>query len=177
MKKDSDGSRDCPALSDARNQLNLVLGFFPRVDGKQSVLLGIHLAMLGYLASRAPIPSAETWPGWAASGLFLIITVISLWKLYQGSFPNLGGGEHSLVFFRAIAGLREIDFVERYQGSSDEALVKEILCQVWRNSTILHEKFQKLKTASLLMAASTVPWLVAIILFQVESPTILIGAH
>ncbi len=40
----------------ARDQLNLVLGFFPRVDAKASVVLAVDTGMAGYLASRLPAP-------------------------------------------------------------------------------------------------------------------------
>jgi|GEM_PF-376151 len=169
--------RESPALGDARDQLNLVLGFFSRVDGKQSVLLGIHVAMLGYLASRAPPPSLATWPGWGAGALFVLLTALSMWRLYQGSFPNLDGGANSLVFFRAIATLREIDFIQRYRAGSDEAMTQEVLAQVWRNSVILHDKFQKLRASWRLMACSIVPWLVAIVFFRAEGATLVIGSR
>lgn len=46
----------------AKDQLNIVLGFFPRVDSKSSVVLAVNTAMLGYLASR--IPSLMTITVW-----------------------------------------------------------------------------------------------------------------
>jgi len=51
----------CPASSsphdereEARDQLTLVLSFFPRVDAKASAILAINTAMLAVLASNAP---------------------------------------------------------------------------------------------------------------------------
>lgn len=41
-------------LKEVREQLNLVLGFFSRVDAKASVVLAINTGMLAVLASNAP---------------------------------------------------------------------------------------------------------------------------
>lgn len=43
----------------ARDQLNRVLGFFPRVDAKISVLLSVAIAMLALLASKAPLKELQ----------------------------------------------------------------------------------------------------------------------
>jgi hypothetical protein len=57
----------------AKDQLNLVLSFFSRVDAKASVVLGVDTAMAGYLAVR--MPSLKTMPGpwgrpWGQTGRF-----------------------------------------------------------------------------------------------------------
>lgn len=163
-------TREAPSLGDARGQLTLVLGFFPRVDAKQSAVAGVHLAMLGYLASKWPTvtPTASVlgWVGIGAGALFAAATMVSLYFLYRGSFPDLDGGEGSVVFFRAIAKHREMSFVERYLETADEALTKDILCQVWRNSVILHTKFQFLRRSYKVLIGSVVPWVVALFAFR-----------
>jgi phage protein U len=40
--------------------------------------------------------------------------------LYRGSFPNLKGGESSLVYFREIAKRREHHFIEEFSAQSDK---------------------------------------------------------
>lgn len=37
-----------------REQLSLILSFFPRVESKSSVLLAIDTSMLGFMAAKAP---------------------------------------------------------------------------------------------------------------------------
>jgi hypothetical protein len=48
----------------SKDQLNLVLSFFSRVDAKASVVLGVDTAMAGYLAVR--MASLKTMPYWQA---------------------------------------------------------------------------------------------------------------
>lgn len=92
--------------------------------------------------------------------------MISLYFLYRGSFPDLKGGEGSLVFFREIVQQREMRFVERYLSTADEVLAKDILSQVWRNSVILHTKFKLLKNSYKVLIGSVVPWIVALFAFR-----------
>src|SRR5437870_13905227 len=44
-------------LGSARNQLDRVLGFFPRVDAKASVVLAVDTGMLAFLVAHVPSPS------------------------------------------------------------------------------------------------------------------------
>jgi hypothetical protein len=86
----------------AKDQLNLVLSFFARVDAKASVVLGVDTAMAGYLASR--MPSLKTMPYWQALiplTAFLLVGN-SIWELYKGAFPNLTGGNSSLIFAKSL---------------------------------------------------------------------------
>lgn len=57
-------------LQAAWNQLNLVLGFFSRIDAKLSVVLGIDLGMLALAGNRLPALHAMTWWMLLAAALF-----------------------------------------------------------------------------------------------------------
>lgn len=152
----------------AKDQLNLVLGFFVRADAKISVLLGVDLAMLALLAARTP--KLQLWEGrllFAAVPMLLLGW--SLWHLYRASFPQLDGGRESLVYFREIASRTESKFIEDYKQQSGAAYASDLLSQVWRNSQILAQKFDHLRSAFLFMAWSIVPWLVTLASFVVAS--------
>ncbi len=145
----------------ARKQLNLVMVFFARVDAKTSVLLGVDLAMLASLAATAP--KLELWEGrllFAAIPLSLLAA--SLWHLYRASFPQLEGGRESLIYFREIASRTEGKFIEEYKKQRSTTYLNDVLSQVWRNSQILAQKFDHLRTAFLFMAWSLVPWLITL---------------
>ena len=48
-------------LGSARDQLDRVLGFFPRVDAKASVILAVDTGMLAFLVAHVPSPRLLTW--------------------------------------------------------------------------------------------------------------------
>jgi hypothetical protein len=154
----------------AKDQLNLVLSFFSRVDAKASVVLAVDTAMAGYLAGR--MPSLKTmlyWPTLIPLVAFVLIG-ISIWNLYKGAFPNLAGGNLSLVYFREIAKRTEAKFIEDFLAQEDTAYVKDVLGQAWRNSEILVEKFNHLRCAFIFMALAVLPWVVSLAIFPARTP-------
>lgn len=150
----------------ARDQLNRVLGFFPRVDAKISVLLSIAIAMLAILAGKAPIKELQ-WNSWArlVALLALGLIALSLVFLYQASFPRLTGGRLSLLYFREIAKRKEAAFINEFCDQSEEAYLKDILDQVWRNSEILKQKYDYIKYAFIVLLCALPPWLIALAMF------------
>jgi len=152
----------------AKDQLNLVLSFFPRVDSKASVVLAVDTAMLGYLASKIPqLKWPLSWPLLIPLAAFLLI-FLSIWHLYKAAFPVLKGGSSSLVYFREIAARTEAKFIEEFSAQEASGYAKELLAQAWRNSEILIEKFNHLKRAFLFMALSVVPWTIALVQFAIK---------
>ncbi|MBZ5528003.1 MAG: DUF5706 domain-containing protein [Acidobacteriia bacterium] len=153
----------------ARDQLNLVLNFFSRVDAKASMVLAVDTAMAGYLAGR--MPSLKTMPYWQTLiplSAFLLIGN-SIWNLYKGAFPNLQGGNLSLVYFREIAKRTEAKFIDEFLAQDETSYVKDVLGQVWRNSEILTEKFKHLKVAFIFMALAVLPWVVSLASFAART--------
>jgi hypothetical protein len=152
-------------LASSRDQLNLVLNFFARVDTKLSVVLGIDLGMAGLLASKTPT-DAEVWAGaWVIVGVFVTLLAISLFHLYRGSFPNVDGGHGSLVYFREIARRSETEYRDAFRCLSTSELADDLIRQTWRNSVILKDKFKHLRWSYIFMALAIVPWLFAVGLF------------
>jgi hypothetical protein len=133
-------------------------------------VLAINTGMLAAMAAK--ILSTEifsTWLGIAPLAIILIAT--SYWFLYREGFPNLEGGENSLIYFKEIAKRTEPKFVAEYQGQPEEALIKDVLSQAWRNSAILDEKFRCLRIAFVNMVLAVVPWAISVAAFSVS------GAH
>lgn len=79
---------------EARDQLTLILGFFPRVDAKASALLAINTAMLAVLASNAPPLSTMSVFSYVLAGGTAALIAASLWFLYRVAFPALDGRVH-----------------------------------------------------------------------------------
>jgi hypothetical protein len=151
-------------IDSGRDQFNRILGFFPRVDAKASVVLAVDTGMLALLASNAPaLRQLEGYMIFAAIPVILI--GVSLYYLYLGAFPRLEGGVESLIYFREIAKRTENKFIEEFRSQTEENYVKDLLGQVWRNSEILKQKYDHLKTAFALLAWAIIPWAISLAMF------------
>jgi|ERR1700734_2149344 len=156
----------------ASDQLDRVLGFFPRVDAKASVVLAVNTGMLAFLAAKVPPLDMLAWWEIAAPILTILLLGISLWHLYKVSFPNLAGGHMSLVYFSEIALRTEAKFIEEFKKQSESDLANEFLAQVWRNSQILKEKFHSQKLAFVFLATAIPPWVISLVLFTLKTATL-----
>jgi hypothetical protein len=156
-------------LKEARDELNLVLGFFARVDAKASVVLAINTGMLAVLASNAPPLRKMSVLAGIAAVITVLIIAASLWFLYRIAFPSLAGGHRSLIYFREIAQRTESTFIDEFTQQDHQARSKDVLGQVWRNSEILKQKFDALKVAFILMAIAIFPWVFAVAMFSAVS--------
>jgi Pycsar effector protein len=159
----------------AKDLLELILEFFPRVEAKLSLILGVDSALLGLIAVNAPAVRHLEWYMVFATVPALLICA-SLLQVYWGSFPNLEGGNKSLVYFREIARQTEPNFMADFRRLTDEELAQEMLSQAWRNACILRDKFDHLKTAFQITAWALVPWAISIAMFaskNAEATTLL----
>lgn len=151
-----------------KDQLNRTLGFFPRVESKFSVILSVDVGMLALLALNAPPLRQFDW-----YMLFAVIPVgliiVSIIQVYFGMFPRLEGGSQSLLYFREIASKTESNFIEAFKAQSEEAYIKDLSGQIWRNFEILKKKFDHLKTAFTLLAWAMVPWLMMLAVFAAKN--------
>lgn len=153
----------------ANDQLNRVLGFFPRVDAKASVILSINIGMLALLAVNAPAWREFQWPMLIAA-LPLVLIGISLVQLYLNAFPQLDGGHDSMVYFREIAKKTEVKYVEEFVKLGEDEYLKDLLSQTWRNSEILKKKFDHVRMAFVFLAWGIAPWLVSLAVFVAYAP-------
>jgi len=154
----------------AAAQLDRVLAFFPRADAKGSVLLAVDTGMLAVLASNFP-PSSSFDRMTLLTLLPVLMVGISLWHLYMGAFPSLKGGHDSLIYFREISKRTESKFIEEFTAQSEEAHIKDLLSQTWRNSEILKEKFNHISSAFNWTALAILPWLGSLVLLAIHYPS------
>ena len=158
-----------------KDQLNRILGFFPRVDAKASVVLGVDLALLSLLGSNAP--SLRLLEGYMIFALIPVFLLgASLFYVYLQGFPQLEGGQQSLTYFRAIADRTEGKYAEEFLALNEEAYIKDLMGQVWRNSEILKLKYNHLRTSFILLAWAIVPWFISLAMFvskNTEAKTLL----
>lgn len=152
-----------------KDQLNLVLSFFPRVDTKASVVLAIDTGMLGYLFSHFPPFFSLRWWEMLAPASAIACIGVSLWHLYRGAFPVMKGGDRSLVYFLEIAKRTESKFIDEFLCQKEADYAKDLLGQAWRNSEILAEKFRYARIGFNSMALALVPWAVALAEFVAKT--------
>ena len=163
---------DSSILKDARDQLNLVLSFFPRVDAKLSTILAIDTAMLATMS--AGVPDTKSLSPWIAvcPVLTTLLIAMSYFHLYKGGFPDLNGGHSSLIYFKDIASRNEARFVEEYRQQTIESRTGDVLGQVWRNAEILKAKFHSLRLAFITMACAAIPWSITLAVFAIHKANI-----
>ena len=149
------------SITAARDQLNRTLTFFPRVDAKASVLLGVDTALIAVLMSRVGPVESLRWE-WISIGVALFAIGMSYWNLYKQATPNLAGGEESLLYFNEIGRRTESKYREAWHKLSDDEYLSDLLGQVWRNSCILRQKFQHAKSAFWWLAVGLVPWTISL---------------
>src|SRR5947208_1158161 len=97
----------------AKFALQLVLGFFARVEGKSSVVLALNTGMLAVLTANLPPANQFQWR------MLLAILPVSLifssyWHLFRAAYPDLKGGTASLIYFREIAKRKESQFIDEF---------------------------------------------------------------
>jgi len=128
------------------------------VDSKAFALLAINLTMLAVLAARLDSADLSTWYIVLCAALAVVGVAYSLGSLYLCAYPNLKGGSGSYVYFQAIANRIESTFVDEFTALDEKRWLRDISCQVWRNSEILSIKFAALKHSFIGTLAALVPW-------------------
>jgi hypothetical protein len=168
------GMNDEDQVKAGWSQLTVVLSFFPRIDTKLSVILGLDLGMLTILLTRLPAASDLTW--W--HGLLFLFCgaplTLSLVHLYRSAFPDTRGGTDSLVYFGRVAKMTGADFVSAVRRRSNAELSADVFEQVWRNSKILAAKFEAMQKAFRMLLWSILPWLITLAFLAMKAKA---GAH
>jgi len=155
----------------AESDLDRVLSFFARADSKASVVLGVDLGMLALLLLNAPPFRTLT----ILTVLVLLVPTLMLcWSLvhiYLNAFPQLDGGDDSLIYFREIANRTETSYMEDFGKIDEDSYLRDLNSQIWRNSEILKKKFDNLKWAFNILAITVVPWSIALLIMSALNTT------
>jgi hypothetical protein len=161
-------------LDTASEQLDRVLGFFPRVETKISALFAVDVAMLALLAINAISDDFSVWYLALFFGLAVVGLGASICCLYHASFPQLKGGNNSLVYFREIARRTEADYIKSVRAVEIDAYAEDVLGQVWRNAEILTAKYHGVKLAFICTALSVPVWFLALIIASVRHAQLIV---
>lgn len=142
----------------ASDQLNRILTFFPRVDGRASMLFAANSAILGVLAARVRAEHLANWQVVIPAGLTLVALIYSFGSLYLCTYPNTKGGNGSNVYFASIARKTESAFVDEFRSLEDAEWMRDLAAQIWRNSEILCLKYKYLKHSMCSTMLGLIPW-------------------
>ena len=100
-------------------QLTRVLNFFPRVDTKVAGLFTVNSAVLTVSALNVQAGDLKQWYI-AIPAVFLVLGLIGSYTfLYRCNFPDLEGGQGSLIYFVAIQGRTETKFKDEFEAVSE----------------------------------------------------------
>lgn len=149
-------------LKTVDDQLTRVLGFFPRVDAKAGGLFAINSAMATIAVLNLRISDLGLWFVGIPATLTVLALLASYYFLYRCNFPELAGGERSLIYFVEIQKRTEPVFIEEYEAAADQAYRRDLLGQIWRNSVILCSKY-KAVAASLKWTLAALPPFIALL--------------
>ncbi len=146
-----------------QRQLDRVLGFFPRVEARIATLFGVNTLILIIAALNLSAGDLRLWYVTVPVSALLIGLLVSYYHLFRANFPDDNGGEKSLVFFKEIQKRTEANYIAEFLDCSEASLRNDLLGQIWRNSCIVCEKYQRVKLA-ITTAISVVPFIVFLVI-------------
>jgi hypothetical protein len=164
-------------LALALQQLDRMLAFFPRVEGKASFLFALDLSLVG---------TAFAVVSWKATqenllfaillGLVALLCAGSLVFLYFAYAPHLAPAKSpSMLYFRDVESLGVGALSDKWRSITEDEMLDDVLHQIQRNAEILTKKFNATEGAFTLTAFSIVPWFVLLVLSIVERQSFVIG--
>ncbi len=149
-------------------QLVRTLSFFPRVDTKVSGLFTVNSAILTISALNVEAGDLRHWYV-AIPGILLVIGLIASYIfLYRCNFPELEGGQGSLIYFAEVQKRTEPSYVSDYEAASESSYRADLLGQIWRNSQILCMKYEAIAMAIRTTLATLVPFAAFLIMTAIE---------
>jgi len=149
-------------IQQADASLQRKLNWIARHDTRIAFVAGISIAMLGVLARASGSITKWDYNLYLIFGLAAILQFASLILIYYSQYPKTESRNSSLAFFGTIALLKLDEFQKRFKERTDDEYLNDLLCQIHINAEILSKKFHYLKSSLLLVAASIIPWLMAL---------------
>jgi hypothetical protein len=147
-----------------QRQLDRVLGFFPRVEARINTLFGVNTLILIVAALNLSAGDLRLWYVTVPGSVLLIGLLVSYYHLFRANFPDDKGGEKSLVFFKEIQKRTEANYIAEFLECSEATLRNDLLGQVWRNSCIVCDKYQRVKLAIIATAITIAPFVVFLVI-------------
>jgi hypothetical protein len=155
------------SLEVAERQLDRIQSFMPRIDARVSAMFAIVSAEIAIAAVNLQIDDFKDWWVTVPAVAFFFLAFFCVAYLYRCVHPNLVGGSNSLVFFGTVANMREAEYIHKMRSISEDDYLTDVLCQVWRNSEIVAEKYRHLKMAGIAIVSSLIPWTILLLALSI----------
>jgi len=149
-------------------QLTRILSFFPRVDTKIAGLFTVNSAILTISALNVEAGDLKQWYIAIPGVLMIVGLVASYFFLYRANFPDLNGGQGSLVYFATISDRTEANYIEEYEAITEVKYRADMLGQIWRNSHILCDKYKAVAVAVRVTLATLLPFVIFLIMTAIQ---------
>lgn len=146
-------------IEKAEAQLSRVLSFFPRVESRISGLFALNTAILTIIPLNIKTQDIYVWYICLPAIATILLVTISYYHIYKANFPDVKGGQGSIVYFNEIQKRTEQKYVDEFMSCSESDYTKDILGQVWRNSEILSAKYSCIKQSIRFQLISIPPFI------------------
>ena len=138
------------------------------MDTKVGGLFTVNSAVLTVSALNVQAGDLKHWYIAVPAVLLVLGLIGSYTFLYRCNFPDLSGGQGSLVYFSAIQVRTETTFRNEFEAISEADYRSDMLGQVWRNSHILSEKYRAIAVAIRITLATFLPFAIFLVMTAVE---------
>jgi hypothetical protein len=156
-------------ISWAEQNLQRQLDWIGRHDARTAVILGLDIAMLGFLATEIPaINRLHSGPLFFAA-ISTLTLLISLASIYSSQYPRTSSPNDSLVFFGTISAFTRENFSSNFCTRSEREHFNDLCDQAHINASIISKKFEALKLALVFLLVSIIPWTFAIVLVRTHT--------
>ena len=156
------------SVENAQSQLDRVLSFFSRVEGKASFLFATNIGMLAIAFTNLTYADLKTWFIVGPLALSLFCAASAIFHVGSVVKPNLQGGKSSTIYFASIAQMSDSQYASEFMSQTDRELEEQILKQVHRNSEILKDKFESVAKSLFWTTISTLPWALYLIISSAQ---------
>lgn len=146
-----------------QRQLDRVLGFFPRVEARINGLFGANTLIMVIAALNLSSGDLRLWYVTAPGALLIVGLLVSYFHLFRANFPDVNGGEESLIFFKRIQERTEANYIAEFLDCSETKYRNDLLGQAWRNACILCVKYTRVKHAIIASALSIAPFAIFLV--------------
>lgn len=139
--------------------LDRQLNWIAAADSRIAFIFAISTAMLGVLATIAPV-SSDKWSIGAAvfAALALVFNIASLLLVSFATFPRTDGPKGSIIFFGGIAVTEREQFKQEIMKIDTEKYIDDLAKQCHVNADIANSKFTWIKRSLISLYLAIIPW-------------------